>query len=83
MDRAVNDATLKKMGDIFQYYIALRDCFKMGMSDILQIEVNGDVSVIAELSKDSFQKETSFGKKETWRPRCGFLENFIQLVYTI
>ncbi len=54
MDRAVNDATLKKMGDIFQYYVALKDCFKMGMSDKLQIEVNGDVSVIAELSKDSF-----------------------------
>lgn len=66
MDRAVNDATLKKMGDIFQYYIALRDCFKMGMSDKLQIEVNGDVSVIAELSKDSFQKEVKhhLGKKK-------------------
>lgn len=66
MDRAVNDATFKKMGDIFQYYVALKDCFKMGMSDKLQIEVNGDVSVIAELSKDSFQKEVKhhLGKKK-------------------
>lgn len=66
MDRAVNDATLKKMGDIFQYYISLLHCFKMGTSDKLQIEVNGDVSVIAELSKDSFQKEVKhhLGKKK-------------------
>lgn len=65
MDRAVNDATFNKMGDIFQYYIALLDCFNMGMNDKLQIEVNGDVSVIAELSKNSFQKEVKhhLGKK--------------------
>lgn len=65
MDRAINDATLVKAGDIFQYYIALRDCFKMKTGDKLQIEVNGDVSLIAELSKNSYQKEVKhhFGKK--------------------
>lgn len=64
MDRAINDATLVKAGDIFQYYIALRDCFKMKTGDKLQIEVNGDVSLIAESSKNSYQKEVKhhFGK---------------------
>lgn len=65
MDRAINDATLVKAGDIFQYYIALRDCFKMKTGDKLQIEVNGDISFIAESSKNSYQKEVKhhFGKK--------------------
>ena len=39
MDRAINDATLGKAGDIYQYYIALRDCFKMKTGDKLQIEM--------------------------------------------
>jgi hypothetical protein len=65
MVRAINDATLVKAGDIFQYYIALRDCFKLKNGDKLQIEVNGDVSLIAELSKDSYQREVKhhFGDK--------------------
>lgn len=65
MDRAINDATLVKAGDIFQYYIALCDCFKMNSGDKLQIEVNGDVSLITELSKNSFQREVKhhFGDK--------------------
>lgn len=65
MDRAINDATLVKAGDIFQYYIALLDCFKMNVGDKLQIETNGDVSLITELSKNSFQKEVKhhFGNK--------------------
>lgn len=65
MNRAINDATLVKAGDIFQYYIALRDCFKMNSGDKLQIEVNGDVSLIAELTKNSFQREVKhhFGDK--------------------
>jgi len=65
MKRAINDATLVKAGDIFQYYIALRDCFKLNSGDKLQIEVNGDVSFIAALSMNSFQKEVKhhFGEK--------------------
>lgn len=65
MNRAINDATLVKAGDIFQYYIALRDCFKMNSGDKLQIEVNGDVSLIAELTRNSFQREVKhhFGDK--------------------
>lgn len=54
---AVNDATLKKAGDIFQYYIALRNCFNMKSGDKIQIEVNGDVSLISSTSRDSFQIE--------------------------
>ena len=65
MERAINDATLVKIGDIFQYYIALRDCFIMKSGDKLQIETNGDVSMITKLSKNSFQREVKhhFGEK--------------------
>ena len=42
MTRAVNDATLQKAGDIYQYLIALRDCFELNDGDTLQIETNGD-----------------------------------------
>ncbi|EQK42657.1 hypothetical protein C672_1601 [[Clostridium] bifermentans ATCC 638] len=57
MSKAVNDATLKKAGDLFQYYIALRNCFNMKSGDKLQIEVNGDVSLISSISGFSFQIE--------------------------
>ncbi|MEC3838733.1 hypothetical protein [Bacillus amyloliquefaciens] len=65
MNKSINDATLVKVGDIFQYYIALRDCFKLNNGDKLQIEVNGDVSLVAATSKKSFQREVKhhFGKK--------------------
>ena len=33
MTRAVNDATLQKAGDIYQYLIALRDCFELNDGD--------------------------------------------------
>ncbi|WEV08846.1 hypothetical protein [Clostridium perfringens] len=59
MSRAVNDATLKKAGDVFQYYIALRNCFNMKNGDKIQIEINGDVSLISEKPEDSFQIEVS------------------------
>ncbi|MCR1874499.1 hypothetical protein NSA45_01390 [Paraclostridium bifermentans] len=57
MSKAVYDATLKKAGDLFQYYIALRNCFNMKSGDKLQIEVNGDVSLISSISGASFQIE--------------------------
>lgn len=47
MAKAVNDATEQKAGDIYQYLIALRDCFELDGNDTLQIEVNGDVSIIS------------------------------------
>jgi hypothetical protein len=56
MSKAVNDATLTKLGDIYQYYVALKDCFDINDDETLQIEVNGDVSVISD-SKGGFQKE--------------------------
>ena len=56
MDKAVNDATLTKLGDIYQYYIALLDCFELKDGQTLQIEVNGDVSIISN-SGEGFQKE--------------------------
>lgn len=56
MRKAVNDATLTKLGDIYQYYIALHDCFGMENDETLLIEVNGDISVIT-VSTGRFQKE--------------------------
>lgn len=56
MRKAVNDATEQKAGDIFQYLVALRDCFELEVGDTLQIEVNGDVSIISGTS-GKFQKE--------------------------
>lgn len=63
MTKAVNDATKQKAGDIYQYLIALRDCFELDDSDTLQIEINGDVSIINNLG-GRFQKEVKhhFGK---------------------
>ncbi|MDD4673916.1 MAG: hypothetical protein PHI03_13380 [Bacteroidales bacterium] len=56
MANAVNDATLKQAGTIYQHLIALRDCFELGDEDVLQIETNGDVSIINN-SGGLFQKE--------------------------
>lgn len=64
MERAVNDATLNKAGDMYQYLIALGDCFDLNDGDTLQIEINGDVSIINEAG-GRFQKEVKhhFGDK--------------------
>ena len=62
-ERAVNDATLQKAGDIYQYLIALKDCFELTDGDSLQIETYGDVSIINK-NGGRFQKEVKhhFGK---------------------
>ena len=60
MTKAINDATLTKAGDTFQHLIALKDCFDMESGETLQIEVNGDVSVINSKG-GRFQKE---GRKQ-------------------
>ena len=41
MSRAVNDATLQKAGDIYQYLIALRDCFELEDGDICKLKQMG------------------------------------------
>lgn len=62
--KAVNDATPNKAGDIYQYLIALRDCFELNDGDTLQIETNGDVSIINDVG-GHFQREVKhhFGNK--------------------
>ena len=64
MSKAINDATLKKAGDVYQYLIALRDCFELNDGDTLQIETNGDVSIINDMGS-RFQKEVKhhFGNR--------------------
>ncbi len=56
MGKAINDATLNKAGDIYQYLIALKDCFELNDGGILQIETNGDVSIINN-TQGLFQRE--------------------------
>lgn len=84
MTKAVNDATEQKAGDIFQYLIALRDCFELEEKDTLQIEVNGDVSVLTETG-GKFQKEVKhhFGKTylsdrdvDFWKTIANWYEDF-------
>lgn len=64
MDTAINDATLKQAGNLYQYLIALRDCYELEEGEILQIEINGDVSIINN-EQGKFQKEIKhhFGNK--------------------
>lgn len=56
MNRKRNDATPSKVGDIYQYFIALLDCFKMKDGEKIQIELQGDVTLISG-DNNSFQKE--------------------------
>lgn len=56
MSRKRNDATFSKLGDIYQYFIALLDCFKMKAGDKISIERQGDVTLISS-DKENFQKE--------------------------
>ena len=65
MTRAVNDATLTKAGDIYQYLNALRDCFELNDGETLQIEINGDVSIINNTG-GLFQREVKHHFSETF-----------------
>lgn len=84
MAKAVNDATEQKAGDIFQYLVALRDCFELDENDTLQIEVNGDVSIISG-NAGRFQKEVKhhFGNSslnerniDFWKTLANWYEDF-------
>lgn len=87
MSKAVNDATEQKAGDIFQYLIALRDCFDLEEDDTLQIEVNGDVSILTG-SRGKFQKEVKhhFGNAylgdrdiDFWKTLANWYTDFIRI----
>lgn len=82
--KAINDATLQKAGDIYQYLIALRDCFSMDDNETLQIEINGDVSIINDKG-GRFQKEIKhhFGEKyisdrdnDFWKTLANWYEDY-------
>jgi hypothetical protein len=55
MERSINDATLSKLGDIYQYYVALLECYKLKVEETILIEVSGDISKISKTN--SFQME--------------------------
>ena len=84
MAKAINDATEQKVGDIFQYLVALRDCFELDESDRLQIETNGDVSIISG-NGGKFQKEVKhhLGRRvlsdrdiDFWKTLANWYEDF-------
>jgi hypothetical protein len=66
MEKTKNDATPQKSGDIFQYYIALRDCFEMEDEESIIIEALGDITKNSPNSKRSFQKEVKHHYSETY-----------------
>lgn len=84
MAKAVNDATEQKAGDMFQYLVALRDCFELEESDKLQIETNGDVSIISgNIGKIQKEVKHHFGKTslsdrdiDFWKTLANWYEDF-------
>lgn len=85
--KAVNDATEQKAGDIYQYLIALRDCFELAGSETLQIEVNGDVSIISgNIGKIQKEVKHHFGKSELsernvdfWKTLANWYEDYLRI----
>ena len=84
MDRKKNDATFSKLGDIYQYFVALLDCFAMKEGEKIQIELRGDVSLISG-DNNGFQKEvkhhTSSSKLsdrdiDLWNPLKNWVSNY-------
>lgn len=65
MKKAKNDATLQQIGTIYQYIIALKDCFELNGDDLLEIEKNGDISVIND-KRGIFQKEVKHHLGKTY-----------------
>lgn len=57
MERSINDASLTKLGDIYQYYRALLDCFSLKNGESLLIEVHGDISILSYKKDRCVQKE--------------------------
>ena len=45
MDKNVNDATSSIKGNIYQFIVALNDCFELNEGDNLLIEVHVDLSI--------------------------------------
>lgn len=87
VDRAVNDATLNQAGNVYQYLVALKDCYELMEGDTLQIEVNGDVSVINK-NQGRYQKEVKhhFGEKnlsdrdiEFWKTLANWYTDYERL----
>lgn len=84
MTKAVNDATEQKAGDIFQYLVALRDCFELEENDKLQIETNGDVSIISgNIGKIQKEVKHHFNKKllgdrdiDFWKTLANWYDDF-------
>lgn len=52
MDKNVNDATSSIKGNIYQFIVALNDCFELNEGDNLLIEVHGDVSIAGLMQKE-------------------------------
>lgn len=50
-----NDATLTKLGDIYQYLIVLEECLKMEEDDVIFVETFGDVTKVSK--NQAYQKE--------------------------
>ena len=56
---AVNDATKQKIGDIYQYFIALFDCFSLKKGESMLIETEGDVSIVSHSGQNRIQRKSN------------------------
>ncbi len=64
MKTAINDATLQKIGDIYQYFLALLECFSLKPNETMTIETYGDISRISPNNQRNLQKEIKHHIKE-------------------
>lgn len=84
MTKSCNDATLQKIGDIYQYLIALRTCFELEKDDTMQLETNGDVSLISDtLGKYQMEVKHHFKEKsittrdiDFWKTLANWYKNY-------
>jgi len=84
--RLNNDATLSKLGDIYQNLLVLEECLKMDEGDKIYVETYGDITKIPK--NDSFQMEVKHHigskklldrDKDFWNTLKNWVENYSKL----
>lgn len=63
INKSNNDATGSKLGDIYQYTIALLKCFEVQEQEVLLIETLGDVTILSQ-DNNRIQMEVKHHKAE-------------------
>lgn len=83
-EKSKNDATAQIIGTIYQFVIALKDCFKLKENGKLVIETYGDISIL-NIKGSTFQKEVkhhsgeavlSDRDKDFWKTLANWYEDY-------